>query len=64
MSKKVLQITRCSDPLRGYSHLVGEQVDFLGDEGDHYEYRSRDTGGYINFVLKKDAQIIEVTNDR
>jgi hypothetical protein len=44
--------------------LVGENVDYLGDEGDHYEYRSRDTGGYINFVLKTDAKIVEVKYDR
>ena len=56
---KVLEIVKCSDDRRWYADHVGQRVPFLGEEGDHYEYRSLDTGGYINFVLKEDAVIVD-----
>lgn len=56
---KELLITGCTDTARWYADQIGKRVPFLGDEGDHYEYRSRDTGGYINFVLKCDAEVVD-----
>jgi len=56
---KELLITKCRDSLKWYSSLVGKRVPYLGDEGDHYEYRSSEPAGYVNFVLKEDAIIVE-----
>ena len=56
---QVLEIVKCSDPSRWYADKIGQTVPYLGDEGDHYEYRSREPAGYINFVLKEDAVVID-----
>jgi hypothetical protein len=56
---KELLIKRCSDPMRWYADKIGQRVPYIGSEGDHYEYRSIDTGGYINFVLKEDAEVVD-----
>jgi len=56
--KKMLLIQTCKDQSKWYSHLIGQTVPFLGDEGDHWEYRSREPAGYINFVDKSDAVVV------
>ena len=55
----MLLIKQCSDPMRWYADKVGERVPYIGSEGDHYEYRSREPAGYINFVLKCDAEVVD-----
>ena len=57
---KGLLIKSCSDSLRWYSNSIGKLVPLVDTEGDHFEYRSVDNDGYINFVLKSDAEIVEV----
>lgn len=59
----MLLITSCADPLRWYYHLVGEHVELLDEEPDHFEYMSLDQGGYINYVLKNEAEIVEIEYD-
>lgn len=54
---KRLLIVRCSDPMRWYAPLVGQTVPLLGQAGA--EYRSREPDGYVNFVLARDAQVVE-----
>lgn len=58
---KALLITQCSDPRRWYANLVGQVVEYCGDEDN--EYRSREPEGYTNFVLYSDAKIVEITNE-
>ena len=56
---KALLIVRCGDSLRWYAGLVGKQVPYLGDAGCG-EYKSREPGGYVNFVQQADAEIVDV----
>lgn len=53
----LMLITDCSDSQRWYADKVGEYVLFLGDVGS--EYKSIDDGGFVNFVQKEDAEIID-----
>ena len=52
---KVL-ITSCPDKLRWYSSYVGHTWDVISDEGIEYKVRAAD--GYINFILKKDCEVL------
>lgn len=54
---KKLLITGCKDRLLWYSGLVGKEVPFLREESD--AYMSREPAGYVNFVRKADAQVVE-----
>jgi hypothetical protein len=54
---KKLLITGCNDRNMWYSGLVGKQVPFLKEESD--AYRSLEPAGFVNFVRKADAQIVE-----
>jgi hypothetical protein len=54
---KKLLITGCNDRNMWYSGLVGKQVPFLKEESD--VYRSLEPAGFVNFVRKADAQIVE-----
>lgn len=56
---KELLITSCYDSKKWYAGLIGERVPLLSEEGSHYEYRSRQPDGYINFVHKSDAEVVE-----
>ena len=58
---KVLKIVSCRDKLKWYSDMVGYLVPLLAIE--EIEYKSREPAGYINFVSKEDAEIIEVSED-
>jgi hypothetical protein len=51
---RVLKITRCRDPLRWYSGMIGQTVPDLGDDGDRF-FRSREPSGLVNFVHRDDA---------
>jgi hypothetical protein len=55
--KRKLLIKQCPDKLRWYAPLVGQTVPYLGDLGD--EYRSIEPNGYINFVRREDAEIVD-----
>ena len=55
---KGLLILKCNDPMRWYSHLVGTIVDFLAEE--EIEYKSLEPAGYVNFVLKEDAKVVDI----
>lgn len=55
---KLIQIEQCSDMLMWYADQVGNRVPFIRED-DQY-YWSRDSGGYLNIVLKSDATIVEV----
>lgn len=57
---KTLLITGCTDPLLWYSHKVGSEVPFLGEDMDYYW--SKEDYGYRNIVFKKDA-IVKEQND-
>jgi len=52
-----LLIMQCPDRMRWYAGLVGQLVPYLGDAGG--EYKSREPGGYINFVQYADAKIVK-----
>jgi hypothetical protein len=54
-----LKIIKCSTT-RWYMDSVGELVDYVPRYDDSTQYGSRDQGGYINFVLREDAEIVEV----
>lgn len=56
-----LQITGCTDGMRWYAGSVGELVPFQGDVGN--EYRSRDNGGFTNFVQYDDAIVVNESGE-
>ena len=56
---KMLKIISCDDNRKWYSNLIGQLVPLLSEEHGHYEYRSREPAGYINFVSKSDAEVVE-----
>lgn len=58
---RALKIIKCSDSMLWYLPLVGQQVPLLReiDEG----FLSREPSGYVNIVLKDDAEIINTTNE-
>lgn len=55
--KKIL-ITGCSDSSFWYADMVGRYVAYEGDYEDGYF--SREPGGYLNIVLYKDGEVIDV----
>lgn len=54
-----LLIMRCDDSRKWYANKIGEFVPLLDEERSHYEYKSRQDNGYINYVNKNDAVIFE-----
>ena len=54
-----LKITGCNDPLKWYSDKIGDYVEFYGDTGT--EYRSREDGGYTNFVQYDDCEVVHIS---
>lgn len=61
-TKLMLRIKSCNDGMRWYSDKVGQLVPFLGNVG-YGEYKSREDAGFTNFVLHKDAEVVEVCNE-
>ena len=54
-----LKINKCSDGMRWYKSHVGQIADYLPHYDTEIEYGSREPDGYVNFILKKDAEILE-----
>lgn len=54
---KVLKILSCNDNHKWYANLIGQCVPLLAVE--EKEYKSLEPSGYINFVSKEDAEIVE-----
>jgi hypothetical protein len=55
---KKLLIKKCQSPMLWYWPLVGETVQFIREDAEGYW--SREPDGYVNVVLKQDAEIVEV----
>ena len=56
-----LKIISCDDQRKWYAGLIGQTVDFISEDIDHFEYKSREVDtGYINFVTKTDAELVWV----
>ena len=53
---KGIKITGCMDPLMWYVDKIGETVPFVYEEDNCF--MSREPDGYLNIVLKKDAEIV------
>lgn len=51
-----LKIIQCKDSMMWYAGKVGETVVFVREDPDYYW--SRDQGGHINIVHKKDAVLV------
>lgn len=56
---KALRIIKCDDPNKWYASLVGEVVPLL--EVEKTEYKSKEPKGFINFVSKEDAEIVNLS---
>lgn len=54
----VLLITGSSNHNMWYAHLIGCVVPLLAIE--EIEYKSLQSEGFVNFVLKSDAEIVEI----
>lgn len=52
---KRITIIQCTDSMLWYAKMIGQEVEFLGEED--MMYWSRDRGGYKNIVWKKDARL-------
>lgn len=61
MSKTIL-ITRCTDPMKWYAGLIGQEVPYIRTVTSYpkgtFEYQSREPAGYSNFVSMTDGEII------
>ena len=60
MDGVMLKIISCDKGDKWYANLIGQTVPLLAVEKT--EYKSRQPDGYINFVSKGDAIIVEVNN--
>jgi hypothetical protein len=60
---KKLLIVSCHDKRKWYANKIGQFVPLLNYETGHYEYKSRQDDGYINYVHKTDAKIVEVVDE-
>lgn len=54
---KKLLIKQCSVWNVWYKDKVGQLVPYLGEDDKHY--MSREDDGYVNFIIKRDAEVIE-----
>jgi hypothetical protein len=53
-----IEIKSCTDPMRWYAKYIGDKFLLLDEE--EVEYKTREPGGYINFILKKDGQLVDL----
>ena len=53
-----IKIIKCNDGHKWYSSLVGQTVPLVSVESN--EYMSKEPAGYINFVAKDDAVLVDV----
>lgn len=56
---KAILIKQCSDSLMWYRGHVGKVVEYVREDSD--TFWSREPEGYANIILKRDAVLIEVT---
>lgn len=54
----MLKIISCDKADKWYANLIGEMVPLLAIE--ETEYKSRQPDGYINFVSKGDAVVVQL----
>jgi hypothetical protein len=54
--KKIL-IKKCNDQQKWYADMIGFTVPYLGNTGQ--EFKSREPGGFVNFVSYTDGEVIE-----
>ena len=52
---KRIKIIRCSDSLMWYNSQIGFYLEIIREEEDVYWVR--EPAGYLNIVLKKDAEV-------
>ena len=45
--------------MKWYAKHIGKKFRLISEEPGHFEYKTREPAGYINFVHKKDAVIID-----
>ena len=53
-----IKILKCSDESKWYAGCVGYLLPYAGE--DDGEYASREFAGYLNFVSKGDAELVEI----
>jgi hypothetical protein len=58
---KYIYILTCTDSGKWYSEKIGWMFPLLQE--DKTEYETRQSSGYINYVQKKDAVILEVIRE-
>lgn len=54
--QKWIQIKQCSDNTRWYAKYIGYSFSLRYEYENEYEVRQPE--GYINFILKKDAELV------
>lgn len=54
-----IKIVSCTDGMRWYKSYVGQIADYLPKYDTENEYGSREPDGYVNFILKKDGELLE-----
>lgn len=52
-----IRIKQCRDSMMWYASLIGFEFDVLSVEPT--VYKTREPAGYINFILKEDAEVID-----
>ena len=55
---KAIRIISCSRSFYWYTKWIGHLVPYVREEGD--VFWSREEAGYLNFVEKYDAEVVEV----
>lgn len=53
---KRIKIIDCSDPMFWYAEYLGTDKEFAVIKEERDRYWTREDAGYLNFVLKKDAE--------
>lgn len=56
-----IKINKCSNNLYWYNRFVGCYVPFVREDRD--VYWSRELAGYLNFIQKGDATVVDVASD-
>ena len=57
-------IKQCPDTMRWYRDKVGQLVDYVPRYDSVEEFGSREPAGYINFVMRRDAELIKVEDEK
>lgn len=56
MATMRVRITQCNDPQMWYSGMIGAEFTVTAEEADLYW--TREPSGYVNLILKNDAEVI------